>query len=98
MPIKFAVKIVRLKLSATKQAISIIKLVTTVGHCLRDLDSANVYMARPSCVFLPAYVVCFCLWFVAEEQKMMMADGVYLYIYTSQSLRAIVACSVHSVG
>ena len=39
----------RCMLSITKQAISI-KLATTVGHCLHDLDLdfVNVYMACPS--------------------------------------------------
>ena len=35
----------RSKLSATKQAQSIKLAATTVGHCLLDLDFANVYMA-----------------------------------------------------
>ena len=35
-------------LSATKQAIRI-KLATTVGHFLHDLDFTNVYMACPAC-------------------------------------------------
>ena len=39
-----AKQIQRCMLSATKQAISI-KLASTVGHCLHDLDFANVYMA-----------------------------------------------------
>ena len=41
------------KNSASKQAISI-KLATTVGHFLRDLDLdfANVYMACPSSSFI----------------------------------------------
>ena len=43
----------RFMLSVTKQAISI-KLSTTVGHFLRDLDLdfANVYMACPTCFLL----------------------------------------------
>ena len=40
-------------ISTTKQAISI-KLATTVGHFLRDIDFENVDMAGPSCISLAA--------------------------------------------
>ena len=40
--------------STTKQAISI-KLATTVGHFVSDLDFKNVYMTWPACLVLCCY-------------------------------------------
>ena len=57
-------KIQRCMLSATKQAICV-KLATTVGHFLRDLDCdfANVYMAL---VYI-SLLVCFAV--LVKEQE-----------------------------